>query len=353
MPPLSCQHSRFHLARPWSTRKFHFQRSFRTVCLPSRNLTIASIMVGDLNQGILARVHWDPVLVGKKDYSLERAADGYRAADISRQLIPADYGFLDQVWHRLPLVIPGGVAGVLGALVSARSTSGHKSSSSSSIIILTAFEPSSQTSLTSRTSTMTLPSGAVILTIEVITSVQTLTPQATLKSHDFPSYSTTTTDFGLLSTSVVSATPEFASSTARASAFIRGSYSLPITGSELEQIRVIGTAQRSEPTRPPIKCLNCQFFLADLATQYGLTRESCSLSVENQRTCSGINGLLPTFLHLFLKLVQQPSSLGQRMARIIWFERKLFKHCRSSADTFDGENSLEQLHFHVTKNEIG
>lgn len=128
--------------------------------------------------------------------------------------------FLDQVWHRLPLVIPGGVAGVLGALVSARSTSGHKSSSSSSIIILTAFEPSSQTSLTSRTSTMTLPSGAVILTIEVITSVQTLTPQATLKSHDFPSYSTTTTDFGLLSTSVVSATPEFASSTARASAFI-------------------------------------------------------------------------------------------------------------------------------------
>jgi hypothetical protein len=33
--------------------------------------------------------------------------------------------FLDQVWHRLPLVIPGGVAGVLGALVSARSTSGH------------------------------------------------------------------------------------------------------------------------------------------------------------------------------------------------------------------------------------
>jgi hypothetical protein len=32
---------------------------------------------------------------------------------------------LDQVWHRLPLVIPGGVAGVLGALVSARSTSGY------------------------------------------------------------------------------------------------------------------------------------------------------------------------------------------------------------------------------------
>jgi hypothetical protein len=45
---------------------FIFQRSFRTVRPPSRNLTIASIMVGDLNQGILARVHWDPVLVGKK-----------------------------------------------------------------------------------------------------------------------------------------------------------------------------------------------------------------------------------------------------------------------------------------------
>ncbi len=41
------------------------------------------------------------------------------------------------------------------------------------------------------------------------------------------------------------------------------------------------------------------------------------------------------------------------MARIIWFQRQLSKHCRSSADTFDGENSLERLHFHVTENEIG
>ena len=34
-----------------------------------------------------------PCSSGEKDYSLERTADGYRAADISRQLIPADYGY--------------------------------------------------------------------------------------------------------------------------------------------------------------------------------------------------------------------------------------------------------------------
>ena len=124
---------------------------------------------------------------------------------------------------------------VISRVVSARSTSGfisrmfnrwkcthllhsHNSSSSGSVIIPAALEPSTQTFLKSRTCTMTLPNGAVVLTIEVITSVQSLTSQATSKSHVFPSYSPTTIDFGPLSTSVLSATPESASSTARASA---------------------------------------------------------------------------------------------------------------------------------------
>ena len=47
-------------------------------------------MVGDLNQGMLASLA--PCSVGGKDYSFEKIADGYRAADISRQLMPADYG---------------------------------------------------------------------------------------------------------------------------------------------------------------------------------------------------------------------------------------------------------------------
>jgi hypothetical protein len=47
-------------------------------------------VVGDLNQGMLASLA--PCSVGGKDYSFEKIADGYRAADISRQLMPADYG---------------------------------------------------------------------------------------------------------------------------------------------------------------------------------------------------------------------------------------------------------------------
>ena len=70
-------------------------------------------------------------------------------------------------------------------------------------------------------------------------------------------------------------------------------------------------------------------------------KEECFHSVENQRACRDMPGLLPTFLFTYFK-IETANELSGLAHRLVFDLSGTFKNCRSSADTLIGENSLDQ-----------